>query len=69
MVISSVAFFFYLPTNNPQSKLLVGMKNSPYLCINHLRTYLVVTYFSNLYIYLYMKPISYRISYQGETKY
>jgi hypothetical protein len=30
-------------------------------------TYLVVAYF--LTIYLYERPISYRIGYQGETKY
>jgi hypothetical protein len=28
-------------------------------------TYLVVTYFTTLYV----RPISYRIGYQGETKY
>jgi len=31
--------------------------------------YLVVTYFSYLSTYLYMRPISYRIGYQGETIY
>jgi hypothetical protein len=31
-----------------------------------LSTYLVITYFPT---YLYMRPISYRICYQGETKY
>jgi hypothetical protein len=31
-------------------------------------THLVVTYFPT-YFYLYMIPISYRIGYQGETKY
>jgi hypothetical protein len=30
-------------------------------------THLVITYF--LPIYLYIKPTSYRIGYQGETKY
>jgi hypothetical protein len=30
-------------------------------------TYLVVTYFPN-FLYLYMRLISYRIGYQGETK-
>jgi hypothetical protein len=32
-------------------------------------TYLVVTLFSYLSTYLYMRPISYRNDYQGETKY
>jgi hypothetical protein len=31
-------------------------------------TYLVVTYFPTP-IYLYMRPVSYRIGHQGETKY
>jgi hypothetical protein len=30
-------------------------------------TYLIISYF--LPIYLYIKPISYKIGYQGETKY
>jgi len=43
MMVSSVAFLVlpthpptYLPANNPQAAgcLLVGNKNSPYLCIN-----------------------------------
>ncbi len=37
MVVSSVAFFNQLFTNNPQIGFYkVGSKNSPYLCINHL---------------------------------
>jgi hypothetical protein len=60
MVKSSVASFFstYLLTTHKQ----VGSKNS---------TYLVITYFLTLFfipIYLYLRPISYRIGNQGETK-
>jgi hypothetical protein len=45
MVVTTVCFFFfptylptYLPTNNPQASCLVGRKNNPYLCINHIVT-------------------------------
>jgi hypothetical protein len=31
-------YCYYLPTNNPTSGMLVGSKNSFYLCINHLLT-------------------------------
>jgi hypothetical protein len=34
----------------------------------YLPTYLEVAYFPT-YLPLYMRPISYRIAYQGETKY
>ncbi len=39
ILVSSVAFFYYLPTNNPQSYCQqVGSKNSLYTCINRLLT-------------------------------
>jgi hypothetical protein len=63
MEVSSVAFFFntYLLTIH-----LVGSKNSPYL-LGKPSTYIVVIYFPT-YLYLYMRPISYRSGDRGETR-
>ncbi len=73
MVVSLVAFFFlptylptYLPTTTSRFLCIKHLLNNPYLCIKHLLTSQLPIC---LPIYLCMRPISYKIGYQGETKY
>jgi hypothetical protein len=50
-------------------KWLVGNKNNSYLSLNYKpSTYLIITYFIT-YLPIYMRLMSYKIGYQGQTKY